>query len=87
MKCLDEKQYATYCLEKILESAPHKTAAKWPLTPILQTIQERQTRHVGHHWRSNDKLKREVFLWTPTHGHTILDRQAITYIHLLCADT
>ena len=35
------------------------------LTPITKTIQVRRTRHVGHCWRSRDKLISDVLLWTP----------------------
>ena len=38
------------------------------LPPIMKTIQVRQTRHVGHWWRSRDKLISDVLLWTPTYG-------------------
>ena len=35
------------------------------LAPITKTIQVRQTRHVGHCWRSRDELISDVLLWTP----------------------
>ena len=42
---------------------------------------------MGHSWRSKDKLKIGVLLWTPTPGHTSIGRPAKTYIHQHCADT
>ena len=38
------------------------------LPPITKNIQVRRTRHVGHSWRSRDKLISDVLLWTPTNG-------------------
>ena len=35
------------------------------LPSITKTIQVRQTRHVGHCWRSKDELISDVLLWTP----------------------
>ena len=56
------------------------------LPPITKTIQVRQTRHVGHCWRSRDKLIRDVLLWTPTYGWAKAGRPARTYIQQLCED-
>ena len=39
------------------------------------------------HWWSKDKLKSNVFLWSPTHGHTSVGWPAKNYIHHLFADT
>ena len=38
------------------------------LPAITKTIQVRWTGHVGHRWRSRDKLISDVLLWTPSHG-------------------
>ena len=58
------------------------------LPPITKTIQVRRTRHTGHCWRSRDELiRRDVFLWTPTHGRAKAGRPARTYIQQLCEDT
>ena len=35
------------------------------LSPIMKTIQVRQTRHAGHCWRSKDELISDILLWTP----------------------
>ena len=35
------------------------------LPPIKKTIQDRQTRHAGHCWRSRDELISDIILWTP----------------------
>ena len=56
------------------------------LPPITKTNKIRQTRHVGHCWRSRDKLVSDVHLWTPLHGSAKAGRQARTYIQLFCAD-
>ena len=57
------------------------------LPPISKTIQVRQTRHVGHCWRSKDELISDVLLWTPTYGRAKAGRPARTYIQQLCEDT
>ena len=57
------------------------------LPPITKTIQARRTRHVGHCWRSRDKLISDVLLWTPTYGRAKAGRPARTYIQQLCEDT
>ena len=48
------------------------SSTKWQLydhlLAISPTIQIRRTRHVGHSWRSTDKLVSNVFFWTPTQG-------------------
>ena len=36
---------------------------------------------------SNYELIRDVFLWTPTYGHTSVGRPAKYYIHLHCVNT
>ena len=40
------------------------------LPPISKTIKVRWTRPGGHFWTCKDKLISNIFLWTPTHGHT-----------------
>ena len=57
------------------------------LSPIMKTIQVRQTRHAGHCWRSRDELIIDVLLWTPTYGQAKAGRPARTYIQQLCEDT
>ena len=51
------------------------------LPPITKTIQDRQTRHAGHCWRSKDELISDVLLWTPTYGQAKAGRLAWTFIH------
>ena len=46
----------------------------------------RQTRHVGHCWRSRDELISDVLLWAPTYGQAKAGRPAWTYIQQLCED-
>ena len=57
------------------------------LSPITKTIQVRQTKHVGHCWRSRDELISDVLLWTPTYDRAKAGRPVRTYIQQLCEDT
>ena len=57
------------------------------LPPNTKTIQARQTRHVGHCWRSKDELVSDVLLGTPAYGQSKAERPARTYIQQLCDDT
>ena len=57
------------------------------LSPIMKTIQARQTRHAGRCWRSRDELISDVLLWTPTYGRAKAIWPAWTYIQQLCEDT
>ena len=52
----------------------------------MKTIKVRQTRHVGHYWRSRDELISDVLLLTPSHGRAKAGQPARTYIQQLCAD-
>ena len=54
--------------------------------PITKTIKIRRTRHAGHYWRSRNKLKSDVLLWTPSHGRAKAGQSARTYIQQLCAN-
>ena len=57
------------------------------LSPITKTIQVRQTKHVGHCWRSKDELISDMLLWTPSHRRAKVGQPARTYLQQLCADT
>ena len=57
------------------------------LPPISKTIHMRWTRHVGHCWRSKDKLISNVLLWNTSHRHANVSRQTRTYLQQLCMDT
>ena len=57
------------------------------LPPITKTIKVRQTRHVGHCWRSKDDHISYILLWTPSHGQGKAGQPAKNYIQQLCADT
>ena len=63
----------------------HQLYGHLPL--ITETIQVKRTRHAGHCWRSRDELKRDILLWTLTHGRAKAGRPARTYIQQLCEDT
>ena len=61
MDAMEKKQLyqnAASNIEQVLETAPLKAGAVWP--PITKIIKIRQTRHVGHCWRSRDELIRDV---------------------------
>ena len=57
------------------------------LPPITKTIKIKQTRHVGHCWRSSDELISDVLRWTPSYRRAKAGSPARTYIQQLCADT
>ena len=74
-------------LNKSWVQHPTKQQLYGQLPPITKTIKIRQTRHVGHCWRSRDDLISDVLLWTPSHGRAKAGRPARTYIQQFCADT
>ena len=74
-------------LNKSWRQHPTKQQLYGHLPPIKKTIQVRRTRHVGHCWRSRDKIISDVLLWTPSHGQAKARQPAITYIQQLCANT
>ena len=57
------------------------------LPPITKTIRIRQTSHMGHCWRSRDKLISDVLPWTPSYERAKAGRPARTSVQQLCADT
>ena len=74
IKRLEKKLYGNYTrmlraiLNKSWRQHPTRHQIYGHLLPITKTIQVRRTRHVGHCWRSRDKLRSDVLLWTPTYG-------------------
>ena len=74
-------------LNKSWQQHPTRHQLYGHLPPITKTIQVRRTRYAGHCGRSRDKLKSDVFLWTPTYGREKAGRTARTYIQQLCEDT
>ena len=79
----------TRMLRAILKSwrqHPTKHQLYGHLPPITKIIQVRQTRRVGHCWRSRDELISDVLLWTPTYGRAKAGRPTRTYIQQLCED-
>ena len=62
-------------LNKSRMQNPKKQQLYSHLPPIIKTFQTRQTRHVGHCWRSKDELISDVFLWTPNMDEQRLDDQ------------
>ena len=74
-------------LNKSWRQHPIKQQLYGHLPPITKTIQVRQTRHVGHCWRSKDDLISDILQWTPSHRQAKAGQPARTYIQHLCADT
>ena len=74
-------------LNKSWRQHPTKQQLDGHQPPITKTIKIRQTRHVGHCWRSRDELISDVLLWSPSHGQAKAGWPARTYIQQLCADT
>ena len=74
-------------LNKSWRQYPTKQQLYGHLPPIMKTIKVRQTRHVGHCWRSKDEHISDTLLWTPSHKRAKAGRLARTYIQQLCADT
>ena len=74
-------------LNKSWRQHPTKPQQYGHLPPIMKTIQVRWTRHVGHCWRSKDKLISNILLWTPSHERAKARRPTRTYIQQLCANT
>ena len=80
---------------RILRAILNKSWGKHPtkqqlyghLQPITKTIKVRRARHAGHCWRSGDELKRDVVLWTPSHGRVKAERPARACIQQLCEET
>ena len=60
-------------LNKNWKQCPTKQQLYSHLPPISQTIWGRQTRHVGHCWRSKNELIRNIFQWT-SQRHFSVDR-------------
>ena len=67
-------------LNKSWRQHPTKQQLYGHLQPIIKNIRIKQTRHVGHCWRSRDKLISDVLLWTPSHGRGKAGRSPRTYI-------
>ena len=61
-------------------------------TRVLQSLIFHLTNHPSKSNKTwwvmlgNDKLISDVFIWTPTHGHTCFCRPLKSYIHRLCVD-
>ena len=71
-------------LNKSWKQHPRKQQLYGHQPPIYKTIQIRQTRHLGHCWRSKDKLTSNVLQWAPSHSVGWPTR---TYLQHLCTDT
>ena len=74
-------------LNKSWRQHPTKPHLYGHLPSITKTIKVKRTRHVGHCWRSKNKLISDILLWTPSHGRTKARWPAWTYIQQLFEDT
>ena len=74
-------------LNKSWKQHPTKQQLYGHRSPNSKTIQNRQTRHVEHCWRSKDELISDVFQWTPSHGQAGVGRPARTDLQQVCMDT
>ena len=74
-------------LNKSWKQHPTKHRLYGHLPPISKTAQIRRTRHVGHWWRSKDKLKRDILLWSPSNGRASVGRPIKTFLQQLSTDT
>ena len=61
-------------------STPKSSSCTATYYPSQKTIQDGQTRHAGHYWRSMDELISDILPWTPSHGRAKVGRPARTYI-------
>ena len=82
-KIIDENDINMLCTEfsKSWKHHPTKQHLNSHLLLILQTIWERWTKHARLCRASKEKLINDILLWTPTHGHTSVDRIVKTYFH------
>ena len=74
-------------LNKSWKQHPTKQQQYGHLPPISKTIKIRQTRDVGHCWRTKDDLISNVLLWTTSHGRASVRRPATIYQQQLRTDT
>ena len=68
-------------------STPSKQLLYRHLSPISQTIQEKQTKHARQCCRTKEKLISDVLQYTFTHSNISVGQLAKTYIHQFCVDT
>ena len=89
-KCFEKKLDENY--RRMLHAVLNRSWKQYPtkqqlydhLPPISQTIEVRWTRHVGHNWRSKEKLISDILLLTPAHRYSSIGQPAKTYIYQLC---
>ena len=74
-------------MNKSWNQIPIKQQLYGHLPPISKTIQVWWTRHARYCWRSKDKLKSDILLWTPSHGWASVGKPSRTYLQELCMDT
>ena len=67
-------------LNKSWNQQPMKQQLFGHLPPISKSIQVIQAIHVGHCWRSKEKLISDIHPWTLTHRCASVDELARTYI-------
>ena len=71
----------------MMEGKPTKQQLYGDLPSISKTIQIRQTRQVGHCWRSKDELISHVLQWTSSPRRDSVERPTRIYLQQLCTNT
>ena len=74
-------------LNKSWKKHPIKQQLHSHLPLISKNILLRWISHVGNCWRSKNKLRSDIFSWTPKNGHTNVGGPARTYLHQFYTDT
>ena len=93
MRCFEKKLDGNYkrmlyvILTKSWKQHPTKQQLYGHLTFFIETIQVKWMNHVGHCWRSKDKLISNLLLWNPKHGHTSGRWLEKIYVHQWYANT
>ena len=83
-KCMKKKldgNYSRAVLNKSWRQLPMKQQLYGHLPLITKTIQVKQTRHVGHCWRSKDELISGILLLTLSHGQAKVGWPARTALY------
>ena len=93
MKCLEKRvdgnntRVLRSVLNKDWKQCLTKQRLYGHLPHVTQTVLIKFRSHARHWWKSKDELISDVLQWTPTHGHTRVERLVKTYINRLNAGT
>ena len=66
---------------------PTKIRLYGNIPPLKSILRIRRTRFVGHCYRREEEIIKDILLWTPNHGTTKLGRPRKTYVKQICDDT